>query len=193
LAKDELIERWSAAIARPKRDVREALAGERPRVVLITGVGSVAADDVRSQLREAEADYDLDVVRVSMHEPREVARALSQAAAGAAAVALTRGGGQSVHDLDNDELIGAVASSAVPVLVALGHASDDLVVARVADTSFPTPTALGSFLRQTAEARRLRARQAEEARLLAQSQELLGQLGELGRVRAALAWWRAAA
>src|SRR5262245_64050905 len=145
LAKDELIERWSAAIARPKRDVREALAGERPRVVLLTGVGSVAADDVRSQLREAEADYDLDVVRVSMHEPREVARALAQAAAGAAAVAITRGGGQSVHDLDVDELVGAVASSAVPVLVALGHASDDLVLGRVADTSFPTPTALGTY------------------------------------------------
>ena len=48
LARDELIERWSAAIARPKQDVREALAGERPRVVLITGVGSVAADDVRA-------------------------------------------------------------------------------------------------------------------------------------------------
>jgi hypothetical protein len=139
--KDELFQRWAAAVARPKRDVRAALLGERPRVVLISGVGSVAVDDVRAQLREAEADLDLQVVRVSMHRPGEVARAVRQAA-GAQAVALTRGGGQTVHNLDDEELIGAVAGSPVPVLVALGHATDDLVVGRVADASFPTPTAL---------------------------------------------------
>ncbi|HYT88063.1 MAG TPA: hypothetical protein VEL76_05035 [Gemmataceae bacterium] len=43
----------------------------------------------------------------------------------------------------------------LPVLVALGHATDDLVVARVADASFPTPTALGAWLRQTVEAKRV--------------------------------------
>jgi hypothetical protein len=121
-----------AGAARPKRDVRAALAGQRPRLVLITGVGSVAADGLRAQLREAEADLDLHVVRVSMHEPRAVARALRQAS-DAQAVAITRGGGQTVHDLDDDELIGAVASSPVPVLVALGHASDDLVLGQAAD------------------------------------------------------------
>ena len=42
-------------------------------------------------------------------------------------IALTRGGGQTVQDLDHDDLISAVASSPVPVLVALGHATDDLV------------------------------------------------------------------
>src|SRR5262249_20321691 len=85
------------------------LAKERPGVVLITGVGSVAADDVRAQLREAEGDYDLDVVRVSMHQPGDVARAF-RAAADADGIALTRGGGQTVHDLDHDDLISAVAS-----------------------------------------------------------------------------------
>src|SRR5262249_8876889 len=105
-SKDELLERWAAAVARPKQDVRAALLGERRRVVLISGMGSVAVDDVRAQLREAEADLDLQLVRVSMHRPGEVARAIRQAA-GAQAVALTRGGGQTVHDLDDEELIGA--------------------------------------------------------------------------------------
>jgi hypothetical protein len=188
-SKDELLQRWAAAVARPKRDVRAALLGEKPRVVVVSGVGSVAVDDVRAQLREAEADLDLQVVRVSMHRPEEVARAVRQAA-GAQAVALTRGGGQTVHDLDDEEVIGAVAGSPVPVLVALGHATDDLVVARVADASFPTPTALGAWLRDTLQQKRLQERQAEEARLVTQSQELLAQLGRLHAAQGAAAWWR---
>jgi exodeoxyribonuclease VII large subunit len=190
-SKDELLQRWAAAVARPKRDVRAVLQGDRPRVVVVTGVGSVAVDDLRAQLREAEADFDLQVVRVSMHRPGEVARAVRQAT-GAQAVALTRGGGQTVHDLDGDALIAAVAGSPVPVLVALGHATDDLVVARVADAAFPTPTALGSWLRQVVEQKRFETRQVEEARLLTASKELLAQLGQVQALRAALARWRAA-
>jgi len=41
--------------------------------------------------------------------------------------------------------------------------------------------------------KRLRARQQEEARLLTQSKELLGQLGQLQPARKAAARWRAAA
>jgi hypothetical protein len=61
-SKDELLQRWSAAIARPKRDVRGVLQGQAPRLAIITGVGSVAVDDIRAQLREAEDDLTLDVV-----------------------------------------------------------------------------------------------------------------------------------
>src|SRR5262245_234184 len=50
-SKAELLKRWAEAAARPKPDVRAALAGERPHLVFITGVGSVAVDDVRAQLR----------------------------------------------------------------------------------------------------------------------------------------------
>jgi exodeoxyribonuclease VII large subunit len=188
-SKDELLQRWSAAIARPKRDMRAALQGQAPRLAIITGVGSVAVDDIHAQLREAEADLALDVVRVSMHRPAVVARAIRQAA-DAQAVALTRGGGQDVHELDTEELIGAVASSLVPVVVALGHASDELVVGRVADACFPTPTALGAWLRDVVEDKRRQARQTEEARLLTESKDLLAQLGRLQALQASLGRWR---
>jgi hypothetical protein len=72
---------------------------------------------------------------------------------------VSRGGGQTVHDLDHDDLISAVVSSASPVMVALGHATDDLVGARVADTNFPTPTLLFSRVPAAVlEQIRLRAR-----------------------------------
>jgi hypothetical protein len=76
------------------------------------------------------------------------------------------------------------------VLVALGLASDELVVGRVADACFPTPTALGAWLREVIENKRRQARQAEEARLVAESKELLTQLGQLPALRAALTRWR---
>jgi hypothetical protein len=67
------------------------------------------------------------------------------------------------------------------------------VVARVADAAFPTPTALGIWLRQVVEEKRVEARQVEEARLLTASRELLAQLGQVQALRAALARWLAAA
>jgi exonuclease VII large subunit len=135
----------------------------------------VAVDDIRSQLREAEGEVDLEVVRVSMSRPADVAAALRRAT-DAHAIVITRGGGDGVHVLDDGDLIRAVAGSPVPVAVALGHASDDLVVGRVADAAFPTPTAFGVWLRSVIEEKRARHIQAEEGKLLLQSQSVLDQL-----------------
>jgi exodeoxyribonuclease VII large subunit len=191
-SRDELLQRWSAAVTRPKRDVRAALQVHRPKVTIITGVHSVAVDDVRAQLRDTEAELNLDVVRVPLSRVEEVVRALRQAA-DAQLVVLTRGGGQGVQDLDTDELIGAVAAAAVPVAVALGHATDDLVLNRVADVSFPTPTALGAWLRGVVEEKRDRARQAQEAEAIEKAGGLMEQLGRLQKVQAALVRWQAVA
>jgi exodeoxyribonuclease VII large subunit len=185
-AKSELLERWKDAAARPKRDVRAALQVDRPRLVVVTGVGSVAVDDVRSQLREAEGEIEMEIVRVSMSRPAEVTAALLRAA-DAHAVVITRGGGEGVHVLDDDDLIRAVAASPVPVAVALGHASDDLVVGRVADAAFPTPTAFGVWLRAVVEEKRARHVQAEEGKVLLQSQSLVEQLRGL---QVSAARWR---
>jgi exonuclease VII large subunit len=153
--------------------------------VVITGVGSVAVDDIRSQLREAEADLDLQVVQVPMSRPAEVTAA-PLGAGNAHAVIVTRGGGEGVHVLD-DDLIRAVAASPVFVAVALGHASDDLVIGRVADANFPTPTAFGAWLRSAVDEKRARHRQVAEGKLLLQSQSLVDQLKGL---QASAARWQ---
>ncbi len=66
-----------------------------------------------------------------------------------------------MNALDDEDLIRAVAASPVPVAVAAGHVTDDLVVGRVADAAFPTPTAFGGWLRGAVDAARRRAREAE--------------------------------
>jgi exonuclease VII large subunit len=94
-------------------------------------------------------------------------------------VVITRGGGEGVNVLDDEALIEAVAACPVPVPVALGHATDDLVLGRVADACFATPTAFGTWLRGCLEEKRARARQVREAEVLAGSRDLLAHLGQL--------------
>ncbi len=76
--------------------------------------------------------------------------------------------------------------------VALGHATDDLVLGRVADASFPTPTAFGAWLRSLLEERQSWAQEAAQAAVLTQSRELLEQVRRLQRIQGSLGWWRAA-
>jgi exodeoxyribonuclease VII large subunit len=110
--------------------------------------------------------------------PTEVVRSLRQVL-GARAVLMTRSGGEGVQALDDDELIGAVARSPVPVAVALGHATDDLGLGRVADASFSTPTAFGAWLRSLLDRRRDLEREAALAAEVGRSRGLLGRLDEL--------------
>jgi exodeoxyribonuclease VII large subunit len=152
----------------------------------------LAPDDVGAQLREAEADVEFAVVRVPMTRPVEVARARTSAS-GSDLVVLTRGGGEGLLALEEDALIGAVASSPVPVAAALAHATDDLVLARVEDASFPTPGAFGARLRTALDAKWARRRKAAEAEALLRAGELGRLLALAGAARAALFWWRAAA
>jgi Exonuclease VII, large subunit len=177
---EELAERWSQVIARPRRDVRAALQAERPRVALVTGVGSVVVEDIRAQLGEMQDRLELKVVRVSLAQPEEVAKAIREPG-DVHLVVLTRGGGPDVLELDRDEVIAAVASCPVPVVVALGHAIDRPVLERVADLSFPTPTAFGAWLRAELERKEARAREVEQIRQVERQPGVLGELEALRR------------
>jgi hypothetical protein len=179
-SEEELAERWAQAIARPRRDVRAALQGERPRVAVVTGVGSVVVEDVRAQLGETQQRLELKVVRVSLAQPAEVAKAVREPG-DVDLVVLTRGGGPDVLELDRDEVIAAVVACPVPVAVALGHATDRPVLERVADLSFPTPTAFGAWLRAELERKEARAREAEQVRQVERQPGVLGELGALRR------------
>jgi exodeoxyribonuclease VII large subunit len=65
----------------------------------------------------------------------------------------------------------AVASCPKPIVVALGHAANTLWVKALADQSFPTPTALGHFLKQAVEAVEREKETAKLTDLLHKAQE----------------------
>jgi exodeoxyribonuclease VII large subunit len=66
------------------------------------------------------------------------------------AIVIIRGGGgrMDLSAFDDEELAREIAGSALPVIVGIGHETDDSIADRVANTSLKTPTATAVFLLQ---------------------------------------------
>jgi exodeoxyribonuclease VII large subunit len=171
-SKEDLRSRFKHLIERPRVDPESALVGTRPRIAIVSPATGVALDDIRQQLREAEQQVDISSFEGTMTQPEMVAKILQDAALKADLVVLTRGGGTGVDTLDADVLIEAVASCPKPTIVAVGHASDVLVLEQVANKSFPTPTAFGAWLRGALDRKRAQATQAAEARQIKEQSDL---------------------
>jgi exodeoxyribonuclease VII large subunit len=173
--------------------------GETPSIALILGESAIVDRDVEASLGEARSRYRMDKKPVNLTDPSAVAEAIAQAAGGPYhLVALIRGGGDGLQTLDHPEVWEAVASCPKPIVVALGHAANTLWVEALADQSFPTPTALGHFLKQAVEAVEreketakltdLLHRAQEEVRAVrAEREQLKERLAQLEREPAALA------
>ena len=103
-------------------------------------------EDVRSALREAGHHFDLSERRTSLTDSSQLIRTLQEVTTDL--VAVVRGGGEGLGVLD-DPALGEAAIALSPLLVtAVGHAPDRPLLERLADKAFPTPTALGSYLRE---------------------------------------------
>lgn len=122
------------------------------RVALVTSVRSEGVADVRDALQGAAVETD--VVSVDLSDVAEVQQVLQQAATrGCEAVALVRGGGMDGADFavwNSPALSDVITASPIPVLTALGHSRDETRADQAATRAFPTPTALGDFLRAQA-------------------------------------------
>lgn len=184
--KEELLVRWNAAIQRPKADPEGALVRDRPKIAVVTATTTTAMDDVRAQLREIEAAVELHVHSIAMTRPDEVADAVRRASPQADLLVVTRGGGTAVEDLDADELIQAIVDSPVPAVVAVGHASDVLVLGRVAARAFATPTEFGAWLREALLRKQARAVDAARAKDVEAGRLLVQQIAALTEENRAL-------
>jgi exodeoxyribonuclease VII large subunit len=146
--------------------------GETPSIALILGESAIVDRDVEASLGEARSRYRMDKKPVNLTDPSAVAEAIAQAAGGPYhLLALIRGGGEGLQTLDHPEVWEAVASCPKPIVVALGHAANTLWVEALADQSFPTPTALGHFLKQAVEAVEREKETAKLTDLLHRAQE----------------------
>jgi exodeoxyribonuclease VII large subunit len=146
--------------------------GETPSIALILGESAIVDQDVDASLGESRSRYRMDKKPVNLTDPSAVAKAIAQAAGGPYhLLALIRGGGEGLQTLDHSEVWEAVASCPKPIVVALGHAANTLWVEALADQSFPTPTALGHFLKQAVEAVEREKETAKLTDLLHRAQE----------------------
>ncbi|MBM7411231.1 exodeoxyribonuclease VII large subunit [Clavibacter michiganensis] len=90
---------------------------------------------------------------VNFWRAEDIAEAITAVAARDADLLVVHRGGGGWRDwiaLDDVRVLGAVADCAVPVVTAIGHASDRVAISWVAAASFITPTAVGAALRRRA-------------------------------------------
>ncbi len=125
------------------------------RVALITSAGSAAEADFVTELRHSGLDFDVTLYdsRVQGDQAVEgLAAAINEAAGGHHDVlAVIRGGGArtDLAAFDHRLVAEAIATSALPVVVGIGHEVDRSVADEVAAVSLKTPTACAAHLVDT--------------------------------------------
>ena len=151
LARDALVAevKGSGAMAAQKALVLPAVPR---RIGLISAPEGAGRADVIEVLHRSAHAFEVVEARAAMSgptAPAQVAGALTRLGAqGVDAILLARGGGarSDLTAFDSPQLVRAVAACRVPVLTAIGHATDTTVCDLVAHAVFPTPSAAAAAL-----------------------------------------------
>ena len=157
LARDDLVRELEASGEMASQRALVLPAAPR-RIGLVSGAEGAGRADVIEVLGRSSHGFEVVEARAAMSGPSaapQVARALRGLCAQRVEVILLARGGGARSDLaafDSPELARAVAGCPVPVLTALGHATDRTVCDMVAHATFPTPSAAAAALVARAEA-----------------------------------------
>jgi exodeoxyribonuclease VII large subunit len=120
--------------------------------LVVPASGGAGHGDFVGRLRSSGHPWQVRELRVAMEgpsAPADIARAILRLGAeNLEVVAVVRGGGAaaSLAAFDAEAVARAIARCSVPVVMAVGHASDRSVADLVAHTSVPTPTAAAAWL-----------------------------------------------
>jgi exodeoxyribonuclease VII large subunit len=125
--------------------IRRKLFEQQPvTVTILIGQSAIIDQDIKHQLKEAVATFQVRFVRINLASVAEIIRAL-KTHQDTDVLVLARGGGENMKIFDNAKLA-AVAISIKPIfLTALGHSADEPLLQKVADKALITPTALGQY------------------------------------------------
>lgn len=127
---------------------KRALPGFPRRLAVVTSPSGAAIHDVLTTLARRAPQVEVVLVPTpvqGVQAPEAIVQALAQANAhsGAELILLCRGGG-SLEDLwsfNDERVVRAIRSSALPVLCGVGHETDVTLADLAADLRAPTPTA----------------------------------------------------
>lgn len=128
------------------------------RIAVVSTANAAGYQDFVSQLRQNGYGYQFSLrlfeaavqgAGAAMAIMRQLAR-IAQEAAQFDAVVIVRGGGARLDlaAFDDFELSRLVADFPIPVLVGIGHETDETVLDKVAHSSLKTPTAVAEFVLQ---------------------------------------------
>jgi exodeoxyribonuclease VII large subunit len=118
------------------------------RVTVLIGLGAVIDGDIRHAIGDAATLIHLQFQRINFGNSIEIIKAF-QTNPDPDILVIACGGGDHLN-IFNQPTISEAALQLKPIfLTALGHATDEPLLQKVADKAFITPTALGQFFTQT--------------------------------------------
>ena len=126
--------------------------GERPIIALIYAETSITNADFEKGVVAAKAYIDFHTYRVSFAKPAEFRVRLQQLDQKKYdAIALVRGGGSGIENLDNILIVETLVNLKTAWIYGVGHEKENLFIRNVADKVIPIPFALGTYFRDLVE------------------------------------------
>jgi len=131
--------------------IKEQILLEHPfNIGVIIGKSAIIDNDIKHQVRESIAFYNLDFHRINLSSETEILSTLKQLdETSTDIIVVSRGGGEN---LDIFNKLG-IAEQAIALnglfVTAIGHKDDVTLLQKVADKAFITPSEFGQFLNDT--------------------------------------------
>jgi hypothetical protein len=120
------------------------------KIAVIIGKSAIIDNDIKHQLRESIAFYDLGFHRVSLSSEQEIIQALEQLdRQNVDIIVISRGGGDNLDIFNKPAIAEKAVQLASLFVTAIGHKDDVTLLQKVADKAFITPSEFGQFLNDT--------------------------------------------
>lgn len=140
-----------------RKDVKGLLlgifrSGKKPHIALICMENSAAWTDFQEGIGSVYQKYDIQKCPVTFKNPSELCQRIREIDDGGICdvIAVTRGGGNGINELDDLSVIETLATLRTPWIYGAGHEDDRLFVRKIADADKPTPMGLACYLRDIA-------------------------------------------
>jgi exodeoxyribonuclease VII large subunit len=114
-------------------------------VTIIIGRTGIIDSDIKHQLKDAIAFYNLEFVRISLTSETEIIASLLEHDEDTDILVVSRGGGENMNVFNKPSLAEAALELDSYFVTAIGHKEDFSLLQKVADKHFITPTALGQY------------------------------------------------
>lgn len=121
----------------------------KPVIRILIGKSAIIQEDIKAQMSEAVALYDISFVQTSITSIPDIIASLSQNNNDKVdVIVISRGGGEEVEVLNKPELAEYCLTLKPFFVSAIAHKENVPLVEKIADKRFITPTAFGQYLKE---------------------------------------------
>jgi len=120
---------------------------ERVKIVMLVGKTGIIDSDIKHQLREAIAEYDIHFEKINLSSEADIISAVGKYDIPETDIlVIARGGGDNLEIFNKASIAERCLHIAPYFLTAIGHKEDNTLLQKVADKGFITPSELGQYL-----------------------------------------------